>query len=468
MGLALAVCGLVLLAAPSPAQSFSGTVTSTLAPGPERSFSGYIKVNETRDAHLFHWFFPSRSDPSTDPVVIWLTGGPGCSSELALLFENGPYTVDSKLQLVHNPYSWNANSSLLFVDQPVGTGFSYSNSPADTVHGEDEVGADMWEFLQGFFQTYPDYAGRDFYVTGESYAGHYIPAVSYAIMMGNRALKADEVHINMKGLAIGNGLVNPYIQYKAYADYSFDNGLISNSSHYKINWESSVCGALINGCNKFQAACTAAVAECQATIVAPILSEAAIKMGGPINVYDIRKKCTGSLCYDFTDIEKYLNQPSVLTQLGVKPGLKWEACNMEVHSSLMGDWMKNLEIHIPEMLAEGYRVLVYAGDQDFICNYLGNQRWVQEMVWPGQPDYLAAKPMPWVPHGSKKRAGSSQSAGGLTFLRIFAAGHMVPHDQASASLDMLFRFTRGEKFASPAPSAMLDMTPASKAAVDSA
>jgi len=128
--------------------------------------AGYINVNESADANLFYWFFESQSDPTTDPVVLWMTGGPGCSSELALFFENGPYTVNENLTLATNPYSWNTFANLLYIDQPVGTGFSYANS--DYVNDEALVSADMWNFLQSWFANddFTKYVKNDFYVVG--------------------------------------------------------------------------------------------------------------------------------------------------------------------------------------------------------------------------------------------------------------------------------------------------------------
>lgn len=102
-----------------------------------------MQVNHTRDAHLFYWYFPSKGDPKVDPLILWLTGGPGCSSEIALLEELGPYKVqrgdDGELSLVNAKYSWSTHANLLFVDQPVNTGYSYSDAPRDTVHDEAEV-----------------------------------------------------------------------------------------------------------------------------------------------------------------------------------------------------------------------------------------------------------------------------------------------------------------------------------------
>jgi cathepsin A (carboxypeptidase C) len=86
---------------------------------------------------MFYWLFKSRGNPDTDPLVLWLTGGPGCASEVALFYENGPYTINPDLSLKSNPFSWNNVSNLLFVDQPIGTGFSKSASIFDLDTNED-------------------------------------------------------------------------------------------------------------------------------------------------------------------------------------------------------------------------------------------------------------------------------------------------------------------------------------------
>ena len=90
-----------------------------------KQYSGYIDLS-TGAKHLFYWAFESRNDPATDPVILWMTGGPGCSSEVALFGENGPCSVTpSGNDTLTNPYSWNSKASVIYIDQPAGTGFSY-------------------------------------------------------------------------------------------------------------------------------------------------------------------------------------------------------------------------------------------------------------------------------------------------------------------------------------------------------
>ncbi|XP_039158962.1 LOW QUALITY PROTEIN: serine carboxypeptidase-like 48 [Eucalyptus grandis] len=209
---------------------------------------------------MFYFFFDSRNS-ANDPVVIWLTGGPGCSCSLALFYENGPFHIANNLSLVWNDYGWDQVSNLIFVDQPTGTGFSYSTDERDIRHDEQGVSNDLYDFLQAFFAAHPQLVKNDFYITGESYAGHYIPAFAARVQQGNKAKEG--IHINLKGFAIGNGLTNPEIQYEAYTDYALNMKLITESDHDSINTMLPECKQGIKQCaTKGGDACELALIDC--------------------------------------------------------------------------------------------------------------------------------------------------------------------------------------------------------------
>ena len=190
----------------------------------------------------------------------------------------------------------------------------------------------------------------------------------------------------------------------------------------------------------FSHPCLSAMTVCQA-IPSTILQAA-----GDINVYDIRKECTYKpLCYDFSNADTFLNAPSTQSALGVNR--PWKSCSNVVHSAMMGDWMHNLETVVPPILAGNLRVLIYAGADDFICNYLGNYRWVSEMDWPGKDKFNAQQMSDFQVAGSV--AGHGKEQDNLAFLRVESAGHMVPMDQPAASLEMLRRFVTGEPIFPP-------------------
>ncbi|OAY38893.1 serine carboxypeptidase-like [Manihot esculenta] len=395
--------------------------------------AGYYKIASSHAARMFYFFFESRNSKK-DPVVIWLTGGPGCSSELAMFYENGPFNIADNMSLVWNPYGWDQASNLLYVDQPIGTGFSYSSDIRDIRHNEQGVSNDLYDFIQAFFSEHPEFANNDFYITGESYAGHYIPAFAARVHKGNKAKEG--IPINLKGFAIGNGLTDPAIQYGAYTDYALEMDLIKKSDYDRINRVLPVCELAIKLCGTDgTVSCMASYFVCNG-IFSGILSRA-----GNINYYDIRKKCEGRLCYDFSNLEKFLNQKSVREALGVGD-ISFVSCSPTVYQALLMDWMRNLEPGIPALLEDGIKMLVYAGEYDLICNWLGNSRWVHAMEWSGQKDFVASPEVPFEVDGSE--SGVLKSHGPLAFLKVHDAGHMVPMDQPKASLKMLKRWTRGE------------------------
>jgi len=409
-----------------------------LGPDNVTQHSGYITVNGTvyNGAHLFYWMFESRSKPKTDPFILWLTGGPGCASELALFFENGPYSINKDLSLKLNPYSWNSFANLLYVDQPVGTGFSYADYIEDYVINEKQVAQDMFVFLQQFFQMYPQYAKLDMYILGESYAGHYVPAIGHRIQLGNR--RHEGININLKGLAIGNGWVDPYLQYPGYADFAYQNNLIDYVEYLGNQVAIKGCQSLISN-----GAWLEALEACN-LVTEAILAEIGVTLGYFPNVYDYAIPCANPpLCYDFSIMDTFLAQPAVQKALGVSPNADWSECNQIVHTLLLDDWIVNLDTVIPALLND-YRMLVYSGELDYICNWVGGYSWCSNLVWPGQKQFNALNFTDW--HVSGQVAGAAKNALNLTFLKVANAGHMVPMDQPKNALDMLRRFLKNQPF----------------------
>ncbi|EFH61052.1 predicted protein [Arabidopsis lyrata subsp. lyrata] len=392
----------------------------------------YICVREDSASDLlcmFYFFFESRNKKDA-PVVIWLTGGPGCSSELAMFYENGPFKITSNMSLAWNEYGWDQVSNLLYVDQPVGTGFSYTTDKSDIRHDETGVSNDLYDFLQAFFAEHPKLAKNDFYITGESYAGHYIPALAARVHKGNKANEG--VHINLKGFAIGNGLTDPALQYPAYPDYALEMGLITQKEHDRLEKIVPLCELSIKLCG------TDGTTSCLASyLVCNSLFSGVMSHAGGVNYYDIRKKCVGSLCYDFSNMEKFLNLQSVRKSLGVGD-IEFVSCSTSVYQAMLVDWMRNLEVGIPTLLEDGISLLVYAGEYDLICNWLGNSRWVNAMEWSGKTNFGAAEQVPFMVDG--KEAGLLKTYEQLSFLKVRDAGHMVPMDQPKAALKMLKRW----------------------------
>lgn len=373
-----------------------------------------------------------------------------------MFVENGAYhLVDGKA--VESPTGWDVTHNVIFVDQPLGTGFSWTTSDDDYCSGEECVADDMLDFFRALYEARPELVGKDLWVTGESYGGHYVPAVSNRLF---RASLQGEIvpPIPLRGLAIGNGLTKPSVQFGAYADFLYENGNISATLRDIVDLISPICSFGLEVCEltRFAPECILAVQLCQQIIFAPL----EVATAG-MNVYDIRKPCVGTLCYDFSALDEYLNDPEVQRKLGVTREIEWKSCNMAVYADMLPDWGRDLSVVIPDLLQAGINVLIYAGDKDFICNWLGNRRWVDGLPWVGADDWAAETEHLWTVDGEP--AGQATNVGPLTFLKVFDAGHMVPMDQPDRALDMITRFTRGTSFYDDA-NANADAAPARGAA----
>jgi len=402
-----------------------------------KQYSGYLD-NEEDDKHLFYWFFESRNDPKNDPVVLWLNGGPGCSSLTGLFMELGPSSITKDGKAKYNPSSWNANASVIFLDQPVNVGYSYSGS---AVSNTVAAGKDVYALLTLFFKQFPEYAKQDFHISGESYAGHYIPVFASEILSHKKR------NINLQSVLIGNGLTDGLTQYEYYRPMACGDGgwpaVLGEQECQSMDNSLDRCQSLIQSCYDSESvwSCVPASIYCNNALIGPFQQTGQ-------NVYDVREKCKGgSLCYDELDwIQQYLNRDDVMKALGAEV-TKYDSCNFDINRNFLfnGDWMQPFHRLVPDILKE-IPVLIYAGDADFICNWLGNLAWTNALEWPGQKAYGKAEMKNLTLTQSDHNIGSVKSSGNFTFVRIHAAGHMVPYNQPEASLDMVNRWLDGEWF----------------------
>ncbi|KDO32674.1 hypothetical protein SPRG_02374 [Saprolegnia parasitica CBS 223.65] len=398
--------------------------------------SGYIQLPHKVDDHYFYWFFESRSNPATDPLVLWLTGGPGGSSMVALLTENGPCTIDANLNTVNNPHSWTSHANVIWLDQPTGVGFSYTTSDKDDDHNQVDVGRNIYAFLQAFLAKHPKYAKSPFFITGESYAGHYVPAAAHYIVGMTNA--TGDVRINLEGIAIGNGMTDTITQIPYSAHMARDNkyiDLASPEGFATLKAEAAACGKLVVQCQTNDSVCPEATQYWGEHILGPMMSYSN-KTGNP---YDIREDCSVDGCVDhIANVRAFLNTPGVQSRLGVHDNITWTEVATRVYGDFSIDFMKDYVSFVPPLLAAGVRVMVYAGDADLMCNWVGNEAWTKTLQWPGKAAFNNASVRPLLVNG--KEAGNVRATDLLSFVRVFEAGHMVPMDQPQVSLTLMDRF----------------------------
>ncbi|XP_059067508.1 serine carboxypeptidase-like 17 [Cryptomeria japonica] len=178
--------GSLQVAEQAPADAWVESFPGYIGSQPYNIYTGYITVNETRGRALFYYFVESERNPSEDPVLLWLTGGPGCSSFTGFVYEIGPMYFDLNYtgglpKLIDNPHSWTKVCNIIFLDSPAGTGFSYSNSTEDYVTGDFKTVSDAYTFLMKWFEAYPEFLSNPLYIGGDSYSGYIVPMLTQKI-----------------------------------------------------------------------------------------------------------------------------------------------------------------------------------------------------------------------------------------------------------------------------------------------
>lgn len=165
-------------------------------------FSGYLEIDAKKRMHYV--YIESENDPSTDSLILWTNGGPGCSGMLGLFTELGPWRPQSDGTLLYNPMAWTRLASMLFIEQPIGVGFSYSTDRKIPPSGDFQASRDNLIAIQEFLKRFPERMNNTFYLSSESYGGHYIPQLALAILHSeDNRLKAQ-----FKGFLIGNPFTN--------------------------------------------------------------------------------------------------------------------------------------------------------------------------------------------------------------------------------------------------------------------
>ncbi|CAA0842433.1 Serine carboxypeptidase-like 20 [Striga hermonthica] len=244
---------------------------------PSKHYSGYVTIDESHGKKLFYYFVESESNPAKDPVVLWLNGGPGCSSFDGFVYEHGPFNFEagkshSGLPTLHpNPYSWSKVSSVIYLDSPAGVGLSHSGNESDYTTGDLKTASDSHTFLLKWFELYPEFISNPFFISGESYAGIYVPTLAYEVAQGIDA--GVKPIINLKGYMVGNGVTDDVFDGNALVPFAHGMGLISDELFEAVSDECNGNYYPPNGEN-----CENNLAKVDAAIAG-------------LNIYDILEPC---------------------------------------------------------------------------------------------------------------------------------------------------------------------------------
>ncbi|EEY14400.1 carboxypeptidase KEX1 [Verticillium alfalfae VaMs.102] len=411
---------------------------------PVKMHAGHIETDADHNGNLFFWHFENKHIAQRQRTVIWLNGGPGCSSEDGAMMEIGPYRVKGD-QLVNNNGSWHEFANLLFVDNPVGTGFSYVDTNS-YLHELDEMGDQFILFLEKFFKLFPQYAQDDLYFAGESYAGQHIPYIAKHILERNEKAGPDD-QWNLKGLVIGNGWISPFEQYGSYLKFAYEKGLLAQGSEKakQLEQQWKICRKQMAVDIKID------ISECEAILQKILDVTATLTTSGKrncYNMYDVRLKDTYPSCGmnwppDLTDVTPYLRRKDVTEALHINAAKNtgWKECNGAVGSAFRAHKSKPSRDLLPDLLKK-VPITLFSGAEDLICNHIGTEEMIGNMEWNGAKGFEVS-PGNWAPRRDwtfeGKDAGFWQEARNLTYVLFKEASHMVPFDWPRRSRDMIDR-----------------------------
>jgi carboxypeptidase D len=408
--------------------------------------AGHIEVDHEHDGNLFFWLYENRHIANRQRTVIWLNGGPGCSSMDGALMELGPYRVNADGTLRYNEGSWDEFANLLFVDNPVGTGFSYTNTEG-YLSELQQMADEFLIFMEKWFTLFPQFEMDDLYFAGESYAGQHVPYIAKAIMDRNAKLTGAQRHWNLQGLLIGNGWISPVEQYLSYMPLAYAEGLISGGSDAasRVEQAQSECLAELG---KPESLDKITINKCE-IVLNVILSETK-KDNKCFNMYDVRLKdeypsCGMNWPPDLSTVTPYLRRQDVIEAIHINPDKRtgWSECSGTVSSKFRARESKPSIQFLPEILEAGVPIVLFSGAKDLICNHIGTEDFINRMQWSGGTGFEIS-PGTWAPKRDwtfeGEPAGIYQEARNLTYVLFYNSSHMVPFDYPRRTRDMLDRF----------------------------
>jgi len=388
----------------------------------QTQYSGYVSANpqpcstiQCKDEPgLFYWFVKTNAaDAEHKPIILWSNGGPGSSSLYGFFLENGPYVINPDLSLKDQTHAWSNFANYLAIDHPLSVGLSFGSKqdvPNNLAQGIDQY----YYALLHFLRQHPEYQDNKIYLSGESYAGTYLPELAAKILVENK--QHSENYINLAGLIIISGWVDPLLQQSQDANYAYYHGLIDHTQKQKIDQLYQQCATAIQAHHPTTVHANEVCGQVAATIV---------KFSG---IYDANIALKQAPPHD--DLIKYLDQPSVRKALHAKTqggfadfsdviGATYEAGEQDSYLSTYN-----------KLLAEGIPILFFTGlNDEKDSNFLGARAWIEKLSWPEKMHYQHAPMLQWRDKNDRSLLGYSKEGGGFRWMTVLNAGHMIPIDQ---------------------------------------
>ncbi|OSD01947.1 alpha/beta-hydrolase [Trametes coccinea BRFM310] len=416
------------------------------------SWSGLLPIssdpNETRK--LFFWFFPPGPQGSLDDLIFWTNGGPGCSSLEGLLQENGPFQWSyGQAHPTQNEYSWTNLSSILYVEQPVGTGFSLGKP---NISNEDQLAEQVVGFMQQFLDVFKELQGKKLYLTGESYAGMYVPYIANYIYEHPKALNLSLTGFWVSDPVLGWDVVQEQIPavdfvHKYEHVFSFNQSFMAH-----LDSVAARCGYAgyfdehvtypPKGLLPLPGHSVEADPGCD---VWDEIFDAALQVNPAFNIYRIFD--TWPILWDV------LGFPGSFFQAQSPIYFDRQDVKQAIHAPLNVTWAECSDINVfvrggdqslppaftvlPNVIEKSERAVIVHGLADFILIAEGTRIVIQNMTWNGQQGFQTPIQNDSFVVDGMGALGTAHSERGLTYFEVALSGHMVPQFSPKAAFQIM-------------------------------
>eukprot|EP00261_Vitis_vinifera_P002294 XP_002266354.2 PREDICTED: serine carboxypeptidase-like 18 [Vitis vinifera] len=462
MGTILMYCRLVLVLVLSSIASSQSIIKALPGfPGnlPFKLETGYVGVDDMDDVQLFYYFVKSERNPRDDPLLLWLTGGPGCSAFSGLVYEVGPLSFDYAKSNENlptfklNPYSWTKLASMIFLDAPVGTGFSYSRT-AEGYNMNDTLSASqIYAFLRKWLINHPKFQKNPLYVSGDSYSGIIIPMVVQEISNGNDEGK--EPKMNIQGYTIGNPVTDHFSDFNSRIEYTHRVGILSDELYEELKESCNGKYVYVDPSNvectnnlKVYTQCinkiySAHILEPSCAMLSPNpnaskLDRSSLQEINSIGLLLSQPQKPEPWCRSYNYVFSYLwaNDKTVQKALHVREGTvkDWVRCNESL--SYTSNVFSSVDYH-RNLTKKAYRALIYSGDHDMLIPYVGTQAWIASLNLNISEDW-----QPWFVDGQVAgfRVEYLHNKYLMTFATVKGAGHTAPEYRPKEGFAMVYRW----------------------------
>ncbi|CAL9227483.1 unnamed protein product [Arabidopsis halleri] len=414
-------------------------------------YSGYVNVNESHGRALFYWLTESSSpSPQTKPLLLWLNGGPGCSSiAYGASEEIGPFRINKTgSNLYLNKFSWNKDANLLFLESPAGVGYSYTNTSSDLKDsGDAQTAQDNLIFLIKWLSKFPQYKYRDFYIAGESYAGHYVPQLAKKIHDYNKAFS--KPIINLKGFMVGNAVTDNQYDSIGTVTYWWTHAIISDKTYksilkycnFTVERVSDECNTAVNYAMNHEFGDIDQYSIYTPTCVAARQKKNNTGFFVRMKNTLLRRRLVSGYdpCME-SYAEKYFNRHDVQRAMHANvTGIRynWTACS----DVLFKNWKDSDKTMLPiykELAASGLRIWIFSGDTDSVVPVTATRFSLSHLNLPVKTRWY-----PW--YYDNQVGGWTEVYKGLTFATIRGAGHEVPLFEPKRALILFRSFLAGKE-----------------------